>query len=507
MGRNIHIFLIYTRDDNDVMLHLLRHLKPLEENFSLTIWHDDPIDPRQPWKPQNESHLQETDIFLLLVSDAFMRSEFIGQLEFKMVIDRYKEEKSVVIPVIVDQCQWEIDFKSDDYDFNLNELMVLPEDGRPLKSWNSQEQAHKHVNDYVRKVIAAYTEEPDQEESGTDLGKNATIGNSEDQLAIHFSEEEVASRKAEEEKKHKQEAEASRKAEEEKRRKETAEAGRRAEEEKKNKQEAEAKRRTEEEKRRKEEAGAKQRAEEEKRRKEEATFKNRVKEEKAAEDVRITGSNAVDEPGTQRTSGAIGNVGEPKQPYKRNIKKRVLAGSLIILVAIVAVWAYSLLNSGSEKQSPSGQKIKATVSKDSVVSDTSKKDSPEKPATLSELGIGDTYEGGIIFAIDDTGKTGKIAHPGDAGVMPWKKAINIQEQLGEGWRLPTFDELEIMYRTIGQGATNNGHFADELYWSATAYDDYQARLLRFSDGNTSYHYNKELENRKFQVRAVRDFNR
>jgi hypothetical protein len=61
-----------------------------------------------------------------------------------------------------------------------------------------------------------------------------------------------------------------------------------------------------------------------------------------------------------------------------------------------------------------------------------------------------------------------------------------------------------MYRTIGQGATNSGEFADALYWSATDYDEYQARLIRFSDGNTSYHYNKNAEHRKFKVRAIRD---
>ncbi|MDB4293544.1 DUF1566 domain-containing protein, partial [Maribacter sp.] len=95
----------------------------------------------------------------------------------------------------------------------------------------------------------------------------------------------------------------------------------------------------------------------------------------------------------------------------------------------------------------------------------------------------------------------------DAGPMPWAEANAIQEQLGEGWRLPTLDELRLMYSTIGQGATNSAQFADELYWSATPYETYQARLLRFSDGNTSYHYNKGVANRKFLVRGVRDFSR
>ena len=85
--------------------------------------------------------------------------------------------------------------------------------------------------------------------------------------------------------------------------------------------------------------------------------------------------------------------------------------------------------------------------------------------------------------------------------------MKIHEQLGEGWRLPTFDELETMYRTVGQGANNNAQFANGLYWSATDYDEYQARLLRFSDGNSSYHYNKGLEHRKYLVRAIRDFSR
>ena len=89
--------------------------------------------------------------------------------------------------------------------------------------------------------------------------------------------------------------------------------------------------------------------------------------------------------------------------------------------------------------------------------------------------------------------------------MPWYDAIHIHEQLGEGWRLPTMAELQLMHQTIGQGANNSGHFSDELYWSATAYDEHQARLFRFRNGNSSYHYNKNVAHRKFYVRAVRDF--
>ena len=158
-----------------------------------------------------------------------------------------------------------------------------------------------------------------------------------------------------------------------------------------------------------------------------------------------------------------------------------------------------------KKKSPNLPEIEQTGVDSEIVTETTI-DAAEQGESFSKLAIGDTYGGGIIFIIDQSGKTGKIAYSKDAGPMSWGKAMNIHEQLGEGWRLPTLDELGAMYRTIGQGATNNsGQFADKLYWSATAYDTNQARLLRFSDGNTSYHYNKKVAHRKFQVRAVRDF--
>ena len=83
----------------------------------------------------------------------------------------------------------------------------------------------------------------------------------------------------------------------------------------------------------------------------------------------------------------------------------------------------------------------------------------------------------------------------------------VAERLGEGWRLPSLEEMKVMYRTIGPGATNIGEFADELYWSATPYDEFQARLLRFGTGNSSYHYNSMGDYRKFRIRAVQDFKR
>ena len=93
--------------------------------------------------------------------------------------------------------------------------------------------------------------------------------------------------------------------------------------------------------------------------------------------------------------------------------------------------------------------------------------------------------------------------------MSWQDADKISEQLGNGWRLPSLNELILMRNIIGQGSTNDiGEFTEGLYWSSTSHSDSRmARLLRFSDGNTSYYYSKTSPNRNYNVRAIKDINR
>ncbi len=463
MGRNITIYIIYTSEDNDVRLQLSRHLETLEESHNLTIWHDDPISSGQQWKPQNESHFNQADVFLLLVSDAFMHSEFIKQLEFKMVIDRYRAGESTVIPILLNNCPWDIDFNSDDYNFSFKELHVLPEGRKPLSDWDSPDQAYNQIAAHIKKVVAPTSEDPTKEESNIKPEEKATNTEKEAQIAIHFSEEEAKAKiRVEEEKKIQKEAEAA--------------AHRKATKEKRLKGEAEAKRRAEEENRLREEEISK-------------------RETEAAQQAKIAAE-------------ANQKIKETPQKENTTTKKRIRVGLLTVVLATAAIWAFS--HFGTTKSKKESTPIIATdtlVVKDSVTSKKSKIEPPKKEVPVSKPTIGDTFDGGFVFEIDPLGKTGKIAHIDDAGPMTWTDAMKIHEQLGEGWRLPTFNELRIMHQTIGQGATNKGEFSDELYWSATVYDEYQARLIHFREGNTLYHYNKNAAHRKFRVRAIRDFSR
>ena len=156
-----------------------------------------------------------------------------------------------------------------------------------------------------------------------------------------------------------------------------------------------------------------------------------------------------------------------------------------------------------------------------------------------KLGIGDTYQGGIIFYLDGNG-AGLIAAPSDQATVndfpDWgcigspilgadglavgtgaQNTIDIENGcttsgtaadicsnlvLGgfSDWFLPSIGELEIMYLNIGTGS-NIGNFVNTKYWSSTEKDETYAWSWEFSSGYQDY--NSKTSNK--YVRAIRAF--
>jgi hypothetical protein len=153
-----------------------------------------------------------------------------------------------------------------------------------------------------------------------------------------------------------------------------------------------------------------------------------------------------------------------------------------------------------------------------------------------ELGV--LAEGGIVFYIDETGEHGLVAAMEDIeGTYEWgcyltesngadglaigtgyqntldivagcsETPIAASEALAyesggySDWYLPSIEELELMYNTIGQGADNYGGFSNGWYWSSSEYNYGTAWGVGFNDGGT-YGNGKRGANR---VRVIRAF--
>ena len=85
----------------------------------------------------------------------------------------------------------------------------------------------------------------------------------------------------------------------------------------------------------------------------------------------------------------------------------------------------------------------------------------------------------------------------DLGEMNWYDAMKACADLGDGWRLPTIEELTILH----QNKDKIGGFANKYYWSSKEGGSTNAYGFPFGDG-FSYDYGKGY---KSYVRAVRAF--
>ncbi len=83
--------------------------------------------------------------------------------------------------------------------------------------------------------------------------------------------------------------------------------------------------------------------------------------------------------------------------------------------------------------------------------------------------------------------------------MNWKDANKACAELGDGWRLPTKDELNTLY----QNKNEIGNFNGDVHWSSTeAVNRYSnAWLQYFLDGSQNFDYKFYT----YYVRAVRAF--
>lgn len=80
------------------------------------------------------------------------------------------------------------------------------------------------------------------------------------------------------------------------------------------------------------------------------------------------------------------------------------------------------------------------------------------------------------------------------GKMTWDEAVEKVKELGDGWRLPTITELQLIWDS------EHKDLFKEAYWSSSEYNSGYAWLFNFSNGST----NNFVKVSSYYVRAVRD---
>jgi hypothetical protein len=145
--QHIDVFIAYARKDVAYLNALRIHLRPLDRKNTINIWYDGEIAPGTVWEEQIKTNLHNADIILLLVSAHSLDSDYFYDKEMADALKRHKEEKIIVIPVILSDCTWELT--------DLRHLQALPKDGKPVKNWGDESSAYANIVRELNKSIEA----------------------------------------------------------------------------------------------------------------------------------------------------------------------------------------------------------------------------------------------------------------------------------------------------------------------------------------------------------------
>ena len=142
---SVKVFISYSHADHELRNKLEEHLSPLKYTGKITIWQDQEIPPGTNWEDQINTHLNEADLILLLISASFIASKYCWNKEVQTALQRHKAGKVRVIPIILRRVSWQ--------DTPLGQLQALPTEAKPITQWNDLDDALDDVVQGIRMVV------------------------------------------------------------------------------------------------------------------------------------------------------------------------------------------------------------------------------------------------------------------------------------------------------------------------------------------------------------------
>ncbi len=148
------VFISYSHKDDAAKDQLVLKLKVLQTAGLVEYWVDRDLTAGKEWNRGITEQLEVMDVFVLLVSDHSLTSDYINRVEITRALERLKEGTAEVVPVILHRCQWQASGR-------LNHLVALPKDARPIKDhrphaigWHDMSEGLSRVLEKLKKQHA-----------------------------------------------------------------------------------------------------------------------------------------------------------------------------------------------------------------------------------------------------------------------------------------------------------------------------------------------------------------
>lgn len=149
------LFISYSHKDSDAVDMLHTHLSLLIDDGTVETWFDNRILVGDKIGDSISQNLQDSDLFVALISPNYLSSDYCYQKEFKFALGLHDSGKLRIVPIILEHCDW--------LNSPFKEIKAAPKDGIPISEWTNKNAAYLNVVSELRRIIKL------------GFGKNSTI--------------------------------------------------------------------------------------------------------------------------------------------------------------------------------------------------------------------------------------------------------------------------------------------------------------------------------------------
>jgi internalin A len=142
LARAKAVFFSYSHKDEGLRDELETHLKLLQRQGIISIWHDRKILPGTAWDGEIDGRLETAHIILLLISADFIASDYCWDQEVTRALARHNAGEAIVIPIMLRPCDWQ--------DAPFAALQGLPANMTPVTAHSDRDAAWTNVAGGIR---------------------------------------------------------------------------------------------------------------------------------------------------------------------------------------------------------------------------------------------------------------------------------------------------------------------------------------------------------------------
>ena len=144
-----HVFVSYSHKDHRWLDRLRVHLRPLIREDELDLWDDFRIDPGTNWRNEIQQAIDKANVAILLISADFLASDFISNNELPPLLEKAKNDGTIILPVIVSPCRF-------GETKNISHFQAVNDPSQPLSSQSKtkQEKVFVELSKHTEKALS-----------------------------------------------------------------------------------------------------------------------------------------------------------------------------------------------------------------------------------------------------------------------------------------------------------------------------------------------------------------